>query len=101
MRTDDLLNLTRLPARLDAAQVAAILGFAEHDMPVLVRGKLLKPLGSPAPNAHKYFATVEIVEHAEDRDWLDKATRAVSKHWQSKNQNVRDTSDVTDRQKAA
>ena len=82
------LNMTRLPARLDAAQVATLLGFAEHDIVVLVRRKLLKPLGIPAPNAHKYFPSVEILENAKDRGWLDKATQAVTKHWQEKNKKV-------------
>ncbi|HMO64915.1 MAG TPA: hypothetical protein PKE47_06790, partial [Verrucomicrobiota bacterium] len=40
----DLLNLRHLPARLNAAQAAALLGFQEHDLPLLVRADLLKPL---------------------------------------------------------
>jgi hypothetical protein len=75
----------RLPARLDAPQTAQLLGFSEHDIPVLIRLRLLKPLGNPPPNGHNYFATVELERLAQDPNWLDKATRAVIQHWQSKN----------------
>lgn len=77
--------LYRLPARLDAAQTAALLGFQPHDIPVLARLGLLKPLGRPAPNSVRYFAAVEIDSLREDREWLDKATRAIGRCWQEKN----------------
>jgi hypothetical protein len=64
---------------------AQLLGFSEHDIPVLIRLRLLKPLGNPPSNGHKYFATVELDRLAQDPNWLDKATRAVIQHWQSKN----------------
>ena len=51
-----LLNIRRLPGRLTVPQTAALLGFAEHDIPILVRKGLLKSLGNPVPNAVKYFA---------------------------------------------
>ena len=72
-------------ARLDAAHTAKLLGFAPHDVPVLVGARLLKPLGNPTPNAPKYFALVDILEHASDREWLNQATKALAKHWQHKN----------------
>lgn len=81
-----LLNLHRLPARLNCAETAALLGFQEHDIAVLIASKCLAPLGRPVQNAPKYFAAVEIVALAQDRDWLDRATRALAKHWISKNQ---------------
>ncbi len=77
----------RLTGRIDTAKVAAILGFQEHDVPVLVLHGLLKPLGKPAPNARKYFAATEIYELAEDRDWLNKASRVLYQHRQTKNAN--------------
>lgn len=73
------------PARLDSAQTAKVLGFQEHDIPVLVSNDLLAPLGKPAPNARKYFAAVEIYELGLDRAWLNKATRVLYQHWQEKN----------------
>lgn len=74
-----------LPARLDANQTASILGFQEHDIPPLVKEELLEPLGKPMPNARKYFARVQIMEIAEDKAWLSKATKLISQYWQGKN----------------
>ena len=74
-----------MPARLNAAQTAQALGFQEHDIPVLIAGKMLKPLGKPAPNAPKYFAFVEISGHFQDSDWLRKSTQTVYEHWKAKN----------------
>ena len=63
-----------------------MLGFASHDIPILVKAQLLKPLGSPAPNAPKYFSAVYVEGLTKDTVWLSKATKAVSKHWKSKNE---------------
>ncbi|MDB6124299.1 MAG: hypothetical protein JWQ71_3292 [Pedosphaera sp.] len=71
----DFLNLKRLPARLTTTQTALLLGFQEHDIPVIVRVNLLKPLGNPVPNATKYFAASEIEKLAADRTWLNRATK--------------------------
>jgi hypothetical protein len=73
-----------LPARLDVAQTAKLLGFAEHDIQVLIAAGKLNPLGDPAPNAPKWFAAVEILQLAADVDWLNKATKEVSKYWRHK-----------------
>jgi hypothetical protein len=73
--------------RIDAAAVAKILGFQEHDIPVLVSEGLLKPLGKPTANARKYFAAVYVLELANDSKWLWKATQVVYDHWQKKNAN--------------
>lgn len=86
MNEHTILGLVRLPARLDVHQTAELLGFMDHDIAVLVRMRLLKPLGEPLPNAHKYFSTTEIQLLAQDRQWLDRATKAVARHWQAKNQ---------------
>lgn len=89
MRDDQhrfLSLLGQLPARLTAEQAAWVLNCQAHDVPVLVATKLLKPLGSPQPNSVKYFAAVEVLEHAKDRAWLAKITNAVSRHWKLKNQ---------------
>lgn len=80
-----VLNCRRLPARLNTSEVAILLGFQEHDIAPLVSSRLLVPLGKPAPNAPKYFATVEIERCAQDADWLSQATRALAKHWLGKN----------------
>ena len=80
-----LLNCHRLPGRLNTSETAVLLGFQEHDMPVLIAAKLLTPLGKPVPNSPKYFASVDVLSAAQDRDWLSQATRLLSRHWSEKN----------------
>ncbi len=80
-----LLNCRRLPARLSTGEAAVLLGFQEHDIAPLIAAKLLAPLGRPVPNAPKYFATVDVLTIAQDREWLSQATRALARHWRIKN----------------
>jgi hypothetical protein len=64
-------------------------------VPVLVEARLLKPLGNSQPNSVKYFATLEVLEHARDREWLAKVTNAVGQHWKRENsRNERHHTDV-------
>jgi hypothetical protein len=81
----DLLNLATLPARLSGEEAANFLGFKSHDIPLLTKAGLLKPLGRPMPNSDKYFATVTLNELRQDVQWLSKATIIVSQHWKDKN----------------
>jgi len=46
----------------------------------------LTQLGDPAPNAPKWFAAVEIIRLAYDKDWLHKATKEIAKYWRQKRQ---------------
>src|ERR1700691_4751491 len=71
--------------RLDSKQVGNMLGFLEHEIPILICNRLLEPLGSPAPNFRKYFARVHIMQLADDVKWLSKATDVLYKHWAGKN----------------
>ena len=73
-----------IPARLDVATTAKLLGFAEHDIQILMATRKLVPLGDPAPNAPKWFSAIEVIGLAADREWLNKATREVSKYWRHK-----------------
>jgi len=89
--TDDLKQAAlatwaarHLPARLDVQATAKLLGFAEHDIQILMAAGKLVPLGDPAANAPKWFAAVEVIGLAVDRDWLHKATKEISKHWRDK-----------------
>jgi hypothetical protein len=61
-----------LPARLDVPATARLLGFAEHDIQILMSSRKLSPLGDPAPNAPKWFAAIEVIQLAADREWLSK-----------------------------
>ena len=80
-----LTLLGQAPARLTAEQVACVLNCQPHDVPTLVRAKLLKPLANPAPNSVKYFATADLMEFTKDRNWLVRVTGAIYQYWQGKN----------------
>lgn len=90
-----------LPARLDVVTTARLLGFAEHDIQILMATRKLTPLGDPAPNAPKWFAAVEIIRLASDQEWLHKATKEIAKHWRAKRERRQGegklTSDTTPR----
>jgi hypothetical protein len=62
-----------LPARLDVAATAKLLGFAEHDIQILMAVGKLMFRGNPTPNAPKWFGA--------DQDWIHKVTKEISKHW--------------------
>ena len=84
----------QLPARIDAARIARVLGFADHDIPILMKAGLLKPLGKPVPNSIKWFSSMEAVRLARDVAWLDSATKRISQTWAQKNANRK--TDVAD-----
>ena len=77
--------LRQPPARLTVEQTAWLLNCPPHDIPILVAARLLKPLGSPPPNAVKFFAAAEILKLAEDRAWLARVTSALQQYWHAKN----------------
>ena len=87
-----LLRLVgQLPSRLLSEQVAAVLNCQQHDIPILVAARLLKPLGNPPPNSVKFFAALEVLELAKDRTWLAKVTNTLNQHWQKRNAAKRKT----------
>lgn len=77
--------LGQLPARLTAQQVAWVLNCQPHDVPILVGARLLKPLGNPAQNGVKFFATAELLELAKEKVWLAKVTNTITQRWQLQN----------------
>lgn len=81
----DVLNLRRLPARLNVQQAAALLNCGEHDIPVLVSNGLLKPLGHPPANAVKYFAPTDVLELAGDSKRMGQICDAIYDYWRGKN----------------
>lgn len=81
----DFLNLTTYPARLTKEQTAAYLGFEPDQITVLIKNRLLKPLGRPAPTGDKFFAKIELDKLKTDKEWLSKATLAVTDYWKAKN----------------
>ena len=73
------------PARLTAEQTAYVLNCKAHDIPALISARLLKPLGKPAQNGTKYFATTDVLECLKDRPWLVRMTTTINEHWQRNN----------------
>jgi hypothetical protein len=78
----------RLPARIGVEGTSKRLGFAPYEIPILVKARLLKPLGKPSQNSRRWFATVEIEQLAQDREWLDKATRVIAEHFHEKSEKI-------------
>ena len=70
---------------MDSQEVAWYLGFAAHDISILVRAGLLKPLGHPPATGIKYFSTAILSELRNDPQWLARASDAIVWHWQTKN----------------
>jgi hypothetical protein len=77
------------PACVSMEAAAAIFGWPNYYLPFLVRAGHLKPLGKPAQNARKWFATVEIERMSQDPNWLDKTIRIVEKQIQEMNKKQR------------
>jgi hypothetical protein len=80
-----------LPARLDASQAAWYLGFEPHEIPMLIAANLLKPLGKPARNCTKYFATETLEQLRRDEKWLARASDAIAAYWRQRNARKRST----------
>lgn len=82
---EKFLSLKIVPARLTAEETAWYLGFAAHDIPVLVGNGLLKPLGHPSENSVKFFPLPALETLRSDVKWLSRATDAILDHWRAKN----------------
>ena len=87
MRDDQyqFLTIRHLPARLTAEQAAWMLNCQTHDLPALMKAKLLKPLGNPPANGGKFFATADLLELTNDRNWLVRITTTIYQHWHKRN----------------
>lgn len=80
-----LATLAQPVARFTAEQVALTLNCQVYDVPILVNGGLLSPLGKPRANSTKYFSSVDVLEKGRDPKWLHKMTLTLGRHWQAKN----------------
>lgn len=67
----------QLPWCLCAEDAARYLGWPPYFMTLLARAGHIKPLGRPAQNSRKWYATVELARLGQDPAWLDKAIRIV------------------------
>jgi hypothetical protein len=81
----EFLSWKVVPARLDTRQTAWFLGFKPHEIPVLVAASLLKPLGHPARNSRKCFATETLEQLRRDEKWLARASDAIATYWRERN----------------
>jgi hypothetical protein len=73
------------PARLNMEETAWFLGFAPHDIPILIQAGLLKPLGHPPLHGTKYFAPATVERLRTDLKWLARASDTIVGHWKKKN----------------
>ena len=80
----DFLSLKVAPARLNMEETAWFLGFAPHDIPILIQAGLLKPLGHPPRQGTKYFATAIVEQLRTDLKWLARASDTIVEHWRKK-----------------
>ncbi|MGE3309081.1 MAG: hypothetical protein AB7O66_03855 [Limisphaerales bacterium] len=74
-----------LAARLKPEEAARLIGCQPHDIPILVRIGLLKPLGRPPVNAVKYFSRQRVLDLCSKDAWLVQVSDALVQHWQGKN----------------
>ena len=81
----EFLSWKIAPARLSATQAAWFLGFEPHEIPILVMANLLRPLGHPARNSTKFFATETLEELRRDEKWLARASDAIRSYWRERN----------------
>ena len=81
----EFLSWKVAPARLNATQAAWYLGFEPHEITILVGAGVLKPLGHPARNSTKYFATEILEQLRHDEKWLARATDAIANYWKQRN----------------
>ena len=81
----EFLSWKIVPARLDATQAAWFLGFELHEIPILITASLLKPLGHPARNGMKFFATQALEQLRRDEKWLARASDAICEYWRERN----------------
>src|SRR2546426_12192950 len=81
---NEFLSWKVLPARLDVCQTGWFFGFKPHDIPVLTAAGLLKPLGHPARNCIKHYATENLRALRGDEKWLARACDTIASHWREK-----------------
>ena len=86
---EQFLNLKTLPARLNAEEVAWYLGFAPHEITILMAEGILKPLGRPPASGVKHFSAVMLDELRHDQKWLARASDCVVQYWKARNEKKR------------
>jgi hypothetical protein len=81
-----LRRIDEFPIFLTEEHVAKLLGLGMHNIPVLVRAGLLKPLGHHhQPGCVRLFSKQALLAKSQDEQWLGKVADAVKGHWREKN----------------
>ena len=83
---EQFLNLKTHPARVKAEEAAWYLGFAPHEITILMAEGLLKPLGHPPLTGVKYFSTSNLEELRRDMKWLARASDCIVNYWKVRNE---------------
>ncbi len=81
----EFLSLLLRPARVTMQEAAWLLGFNDHEIPILMAKGLLRPLGHPAHNGQKFFLTATLEDLRRDEKWFSKASDAIVDYWRDKN----------------
>lgn len=91
----------RVPiARFNKRQAALALGFRPHNLKILIRRRLLVPLGSLSPYCEQFFCAKEILDKGQDKVFLAKATRILQEESERLNAARKPNTD-TDQEEAA
>lgn len=81
MKPIEILNCRRLPSRLNAEQVSALIGCNPHDIPTLIRAGLLS---TTAANAEEWFASCDLEAKVSDPKWCGRVITAIYDFSESK-----------------
>lgn len=84
-KREAILSRRFQPARLNSTETATLLGVSEADLAVLANKKVLVPLGSPSPNATKWWAKEDIESITQNRPLLDRITRTLYSYRRTRN----------------
>ena len=76
-----VLNLQRLPGRIDARMTAYLLGVPDYTIPILVRCGVLTPLGLRDGNFQHYFSSVRVLALAADPAAMHEITLTLQNYW--------------------
>ena|SRR5215469_11697175 len=81
-----LRRIDEFPIFLTEEHVSKLLGLGMHNIPVLVRAGLLKPLGRHhQPGCVRLFSKQALLAKSQDESWLGRVADAVKGHWREKN----------------
>ena len=83
---EQFLNLKTPPARMKVEEAAWYLGFAPHEITILMAECLLKPLGHPPATGVKYFSAAVLEDLRRDAKWLARSSDCIVFYWKSRNE---------------